>query len=198
MKKKNNRKGRCCGVYLIRCIPINRVYIGSSVRVHGRLEDHKCSLRCGSHVNRYLQRAWNKYGAKAFEFVILRILLDPARQLEVEQFYIEKFESYRYKRGFNLSRKAGKILISRTRNRNAQLKVADAHRARATAQWAEPVMRKKMMRSMQRAAKARRGEKKAKHSRFLKRKWKDPVWSSMVIRRQQEGREAKRLRALAE
>ena len=36
-----------------------------------RLSVHKRELRKGTHSNRHLQCAWNKYGENAFSFVVL-------------------------------------------------------------------------------------------------------------------------------
>lgn len=59
-------------VYGIRHIESGRVYVGITIqRVSKRWAYHRWSLRNGSHVNPYLQNAWNKHGGAAFEFVIL-------------------------------------------------------------------------------------------------------------------------------
>ena len=60
-----------CGVYEIRNIVNGHRYIGSSVRLQRRFNDHKKALNHNSHCNPYLQSAWNKYNEKSFEFNIL-------------------------------------------------------------------------------------------------------------------------------
>lgn len=59
------------GIYLIECMPNNKVYVGSSTRILTRLSRHRSDLRAGRHHCSYLQRAWNRYGEQAFEFVVL-------------------------------------------------------------------------------------------------------------------------------
>jgi group I intron endonuclease len=59
-----------CGVYLIVCRANRRIYVGSSVDIVQRWRAHLCNLRKGRHHSRWLQRSWDKYGARSFDFVI--------------------------------------------------------------------------------------------------------------------------------
>ena len=59
------------GIYMIRNIINNKVYIGQSSDLKDRLAHHKSSLRHNRHYSSYLQNAWNKYGEENFEFIIL-------------------------------------------------------------------------------------------------------------------------------
>lgn len=59
------------GIYIIRNLRTNKVYIGSSQNIRKRLQAHKNLLCKNKHNNHYLQNAWNKYGAKSFEFKTL-------------------------------------------------------------------------------------------------------------------------------
>jgi group I intron endonuclease len=60
-----------CGVYIIRNIVNNNIYIGSSVNIKKRFCQHRNSLRKNKHHNKYLQHSWNKYGEENFEFVVI-------------------------------------------------------------------------------------------------------------------------------
>lgn len=60
-----------CGIYMIRNTINGKLYIGKSVNIKKRFNEHKHELRLGSHHNDYLQKAWNKYGEDAFEFIVL-------------------------------------------------------------------------------------------------------------------------------
>ena len=59
------------GIYAI----INRVngkrYVGQSISIGDRWLFHRSQLMRGCHGNRHLQRAWNKVGSQAFEFIVL-------------------------------------------------------------------------------------------------------------------------------
>lgn len=60
-----------CGVYKIVNKINGKVYIGSSCDVKSRWSHHRSDLCRGVHHNRYLQRAWDKYGSDAFEFYLV-------------------------------------------------------------------------------------------------------------------------------
>lgn len=74
------------GIYAIR--RDQRLYVGSAVNIRSRWSDHFSKLQSGKHENSYLQRAWDKYGEEAFEFIIIEEC--PVEQLLVrEQHYID-------------------------------------------------------------------------------------------------------------
>ena len=50
-------------IYGIRHIANGRIYVGSAVRTNARWRHHRSQLQRGTHHSRYLQAAWNKYGA---------------------------------------------------------------------------------------------------------------------------------------
>jgi len=81
-------KGSVSCIYIILNKKNNKVYIGQSQNVRKRWNEHKRSLSNGNHHNRYLQRSWDKYGAKAFKFQILEYC--PIEHLdEREQHYLD-------------------------------------------------------------------------------------------------------------
>ena|SRR3990167_5102291 len=74
------------GIYRIVNQATNRTYIGSGVRIAKRLHDHKKTLIDGTHCNRHLQRAWNKYGEQSFTFEPLLLCDVHARKIREQQF----------------------------------------------------------------------------------------------------------------
>lgn len=86
------------GIYKIKCLKNDKVYIGSSQVVRQRITNHKSDLRLDKHQNKHLQAAWKKYGEESFEFEIVEYC-----SLEVllkrEQYYIDLYDTY--KLGFN-------------------------------------------------------------------------------------------------
>lgn len=90
------------GIYIITCIPNKRFYIGSSIDINRRWNQHQMYLRANNHHNRHLQNAWNKYGADAFSFSVLQIAHEDKLE-EAEQRYLELLKPFDPK-GFNIER----------------------------------------------------------------------------------------------
>ncbi len=59
------------GIYNIIHKESGKYYIGSSKDIKKRFNRHLNELKRNIHHNIYLQRAWNKYGGKSFEFKIV-------------------------------------------------------------------------------------------------------------------------------
>ena len=72
----------CGGIYAIRNLVTQKKYVGSAVCVSKRVDQHIRSLRRGRHHSIKLQRAWDKYGAAAFEFVVLAIVDEPTMLIQ--------------------------------------------------------------------------------------------------------------------
>lgn len=100
-----------CGVYQIKCVQNNKIYIGSTVQTFKkRLNHHISMLKACTHKNKHLQNAYNKYGD--FEISILEVC-DRECALEREQYYldsllrsnlyIENKDSYFRDNGFNIN-----------------------------------------------------------------------------------------------
>lgn len=77
-----------CGIYEIRNTINDHVYIGSSVNLDKRWRGHRMALEHNNHRNRYLQRAWRKYGAASFVFRILHFC-EPCDLVRCEQAIID-------------------------------------------------------------------------------------------------------------
>jgi len=85
------------GVYQIKNLVNDKVYIGSASRVTkhgcsygftGRFSKHLSMLKNNKHHSKYLQNAWNKYGEKNFKFEILAEC--PSEYcLKLEQWFID-------------------------------------------------------------------------------------------------------------
>ncbi len=65
-------------------------YVGSAVDLTKRMNQHKSYLRNNNSDHRKLQRAWNKYGAFNFKFLVLEEIHDANMLIEREQFYIDQ------------------------------------------------------------------------------------------------------------
>ncbi|HHT9147125.1 MAG TPA: GIY-YIG nuclease family protein [Candidatus Wunengus sp. YC61] len=95
------------GIYKIENLVNGKVYIGSSVDIKNRWRQHLQCLVKGKHGNRYLQRAWDKYGAENFKFDIVE-KCDSKILVEREQQFMDFFDACQC--GYNLSPTAGSNL----------------------------------------------------------------------------------------
>lgn len=77
------------GIYAIVNTVSGRRYVGSSTDLSRRWNEHVSELNRSRHLNKQLQRSWNKHGAQAFAFVLLEEVFDPQRLIEREQAHIE-------------------------------------------------------------------------------------------------------------
>ncbi len=75
------------GIYAIICRVNGKKYYGSSYNCRGRKRTHWGELKHNRHRNIHLQRAWNKWGASAFDFVVVQ-RVPIANLLEVENQYL--------------------------------------------------------------------------------------------------------------
>lgn len=77
------------GIYAIINSVHGGAYFGSSRNIELRWQNHKWLLNRGEHHNKYLQSAWNKYGADCFYFDIVEVV-DRREDLPIrEQRWIE-------------------------------------------------------------------------------------------------------------
>lgn len=90
-------------IYQIKNLVNGKLYIGQTINYKSRKDKHLSLLRRNDHHNPYLQNAYNKYGEDAFEFSILHEEeCDQDRLNELEEYYINKYNSYR--NGYNCNR----------------------------------------------------------------------------------------------
>lgn len=66
-------------------------YVGSSQDIAQRWSHHRSILRNGQHINSYLQSAWDKYGADAFEWNVIEEVESTDALLVVEQRYLNAY-----------------------------------------------------------------------------------------------------------
>ena len=95
------------GIYKIENLINGKIYIGSSVDLKNRWRQHLQYFVNDKHGNRYLQRAWNKYGAENFRFSVIE-LCEKDMLLVREQYFIDIFDACQS--GYNLSPTAGSNL----------------------------------------------------------------------------------------
>lgn len=78
------------GVYVILNRATGACYVGSSIRLTHRKEQHFNALRRGGHYSLHLQRSFNKHGESAFIFHVLEIVIPHKDYLLMrEQYWID-------------------------------------------------------------------------------------------------------------
>ncbi len=103
INKENN-----CGIYQIKNIISNKIYIGSSKNLERRKNEHFMALKRGMHDSKPLQEDWNCLTEECFEFSILE-LCDEDYLLEREQCYLDVLQPFvEYDNGYNTSKKANR------------------------------------------------------------------------------------------
>jgi group I intron endonuclease len=71
--------------------PGGGIYVGQTTDITKRWSRHRSDFKDGKHGNRYLQRAWNKYGEDVFEFKIAEEVIT---DLTIsEQFWIDAYRA---------------------------------------------------------------------------------------------------------
>ena len=112
LKREYKENPRPMGVFQIRNLTNEKVFVGSSLNLDGIFNRHKFALNAGSHQNKALQADWNEFGAENFAFEILEEVFprenpgyDYKSDLEVlEDLWLEKLEPYGEK-GYNERKK---------------------------------------------------------------------------------------------
>jgi group I intron endonuclease len=97
------------GIYGIKNIVNNKIYVGSALNIKKRWYEHKYKLKYNKHANKHLNDACNKYGINNFEFIIIE-RVEPSKLIEREQYYINYYNATNRDNGYNLLPIAGNSL----------------------------------------------------------------------------------------
>lgn len=89
-------------IYTITNKLTQEVYVGQTIDITKRWNDHKNKLSKNCHVNKKLQKAWNLYGSENFNFNYTEYEINEPSQLnDLEIDTISKYDSYN--NGYNLT-----------------------------------------------------------------------------------------------
>ena len=111
-----------CGIYGIFNMADGKVLVGSSVHICRRWNHHKWTARHGNHVNKYFQRAWNKYGELLFEFRILEECFISSL-LPREDYWMDFYRSTNPLYGYNLHYASRIVFSEETKRKISQSKI---------------------------------------------------------------------------
>ena len=90
------------GIYKIVNKINGKYYVGSSINVKRRWNEHKSELNKNVHINSYLQNSWNKYGKNNFDFIIIKEVSKSDLIIE-EQKYLDEIKNDRKNICYNLT-----------------------------------------------------------------------------------------------
>lgn len=113
------------GIYLIRNILNNKIYVGSAKNCRKRLYSHLTDLKKQKHHSILLQRSFNKYGESKFITQILEYV-DSNKLIEREQHYIDLYKSSNKLYGFNICKEA-KSAIGYKHREETKIKMHYSH-----------------------------------------------------------------------
>lgn len=92
---------KCSGIYKIKNIFNDKVYVGSAKNLDKRIKNHIWGIYKNKHRNIMLTQAFNKYGYDNFYFIILEIC-DYEEIVERENLWIDYYQSFKKENGYNI------------------------------------------------------------------------------------------------
>ena len=126
---------RIIGIYTITHKTSGHAYLGSSVNIKNRWQNHLSDLRRDAHHSPALQNAYNKYGKAAFEFEVV-MTCHPDLLWYYEQQFLDHYKPY-----YNVSPnvggyKPGHKVSEETRRKQSEKAKARSEASRANARTA--------------------------------------------------------------
>lgn len=108
LKRDYQQDRRPAGVFQIRNMANEKVFVAAGINVQGIINRHKFQLEMGGHQNTELQADWKEFGSQGFAFEILDQMLprsdpnhDPREDLaSLKKLWLEKLKPYG-DRGYN-------------------------------------------------------------------------------------------------
>lgn len=102
------------GIYAIKNLVNNKVYVGSTINFKDREYRHFYTLEKNKHKNPHLQLSFNKYGKNNFQFQII-LYCELADFVKMENFYMNYFNSTDRKYGYNIEDADRCVMSSETK-----------------------------------------------------------------------------------
>lgn len=90
------------GIYQIRNMRNNRIYVGSAKKFRKRWREHRNGLNGNYHGNDHLQKSWKLNGENKFTFEVIEYIDDYDSLFEREKYWLEKLEVTNKNIGYNI------------------------------------------------------------------------------------------------
>lgn len=112
LKKEYQQNHTPMGIYRIRNLANDKVFVGAALNLPGILNSNKFQLSMGGHPNKRLQAEWQEFGSESFVFDVLDELTPTegaghdyrADLAFLEELWLERLEPYG-ERGYNEKKK---------------------------------------------------------------------------------------------
>lgn len=154
-------------IYVGRCLPTNKVYVGSTGQGKRRVLSHIRDLNCNRHSNAYLQRAWDKHGEDNFIWHVVEECGTETLRTR-EQWWIGFLRANDRRYGYNLCNPVSDDVNIKSVLAQTQVKL-----------WQDPEIRNKRLVGLRNLHKNK--EWKSRRSEALSKKWQDPVWRAKML-----------------
>ena len=112
------------GIYCIENKVNHMKYIGQSVNIYKRWQEHKRELNKNCHHNDHLQNAWNMYGSQSFVFRVLEICDRESLDL-LEEHWVDTYDTMNRKLGYNIGTPGSCCMTNRHHTKEARRKMSD-------------------------------------------------------------------------
>lgn len=132
---KANKEHQKCGIYCIKNIVNNKVYVGKSKNIYKRIHQHLYDLKNNriKNENSYLLNSWIKYGNENFEYYVLEFLeKDENLVKERELYWMNELNSLNKDFGYNLRQDSSTNMIT---HKETSLKISN----RLKKEWSEGI-----------------------------------------------------------
>ena len=100
-----------CGIYKIKNIGDEKVYIGHSLNIEYRWRKHVEALKAKRHENIHLQRAWDKHGKDNFIFEKIEVCRENELK-DREQYWMDYYKCYNHDKGYNICPTADQTILA--------------------------------------------------------------------------------------
>lgn len=90
------------GIYKIKCIANEKIYIGQSVNIKCRTHEHRRALEKGKHNNEKMQHSYDKYGKDSFIISLVEVVKNYDDLNDRENYWINYYNCLEDKKGFNI------------------------------------------------------------------------------------------------
>lgn len=113
-------------IYKITSKANDKKYVGSTENFERRKRQHISTLKSNEHRNHRLQSEWDRFGEDNFIFEIIDTTDTYDKALEIEQYWMDKYDSFKRENGFNISPTAGNTTGRRLR-KSTRMKLSESH-----------------------------------------------------------------------